>query len=457
MHKDLVILVPGILGSVLADADGKEVWAPNAAAIWRLIGSAGGSIEALELRADGSDDGIRATALVSDATLIPGLMKIDGYTHIEQLLCRQLQLVPDEDFRTFPYDWRRDNASNAARFKASALAWLAQWRARSGDQDARVVIIAHSMGGLIARYFVECLGGWEFTRRLITIGTPHRGAPKAAGFLVNGMKKGYGPFGADLSAMLRSCPSVYELLPLYPCVSQGGPQLRVIEAIDRALLPRIDRARAASAASFHAHIADSVRANDSNPRYLASGYTLVPIVGIDQPTAQAIHIQDDRAILLEGLRSADDDGDGTVPRGSATPAELFGKGRELYASEFHGALQNNDPVLVNLRAAITATHIDWTRFMSSTEVAGIRLEVDDMIEPGAPVLVRARPNIANCRLALRVEKLPGGPSAEELLSRDAAAPEWHCAHLTLPAGTWRLTAYGDGLAQVSELVVVAAA
>lgn len=39
----------------------------------------------------------------------------------------------------------------------------------------RVDIIAHSMGGMVARYFVERLGGAQRLGRLITIASPHKG------------------------------------------------------------------------------------------------------------------------------------------------------------------------------------------------------------------------------------------------------------------------------------------
>lgn len=36
-------------------------------------------------------------------------------------------------------------------------------------------IIAHSMGGLVARYYVQKLGGDPYVKNLITLGTPHQG------------------------------------------------------------------------------------------------------------------------------------------------------------------------------------------------------------------------------------------------------------------------------------------
>ncbi|SFY50854.1 esterase/lipase family protein [Streptomyces sp. F-1] len=41
--------------------------------------------------------------------------------------------------------------------------------------SARVDIVGHSLGGLIARYYVQCLGGDLRVRTLVTLGTPHAG------------------------------------------------------------------------------------------------------------------------------------------------------------------------------------------------------------------------------------------------------------------------------------------
>ncbi|MFG2354647.1 esterase/lipase family protein [Streptomyces sp. NPDC048521] len=41
--------------------------------------------------------------------------------------------------------------------------------------STRVDIVGHSLGGLIARYYVQCLGGDLRVRTLVTLGTPHSG------------------------------------------------------------------------------------------------------------------------------------------------------------------------------------------------------------------------------------------------------------------------------------------
>lgn len=44
-----------------------------------------------------------------------------------------------------------------------------------GDDADQVDLVCHSAGGLVARYFIQYLGGDKVVRRLITMGTPHQG------------------------------------------------------------------------------------------------------------------------------------------------------------------------------------------------------------------------------------------------------------------------------------------
>ncbi|MER7914193.1 alpha/beta fold hydrolase [Streptomyces sp. NPDC096068] len=67
-------------------------------------------------------------------------------------------------------------------------------RARTGH--AEVDIVGHSLGGLIARYYVQCLGGDARVRTLVMLGTPHAGTTVArlatAHPLVRQMRPGSG-------------------------------------------------------------------------------------------------------------------------------------------------------------------------------------------------------------------------------------------------------------------------
>lgn len=81
--RDMVVLLPGITGSVL-QKDGKDVWAPSVQAVWEVLASLGESLQQLRLKGDDPQiddlgDGIRATALVPDVHLVPGLVTSEDY------------------------------------------------------------------------------------------------------------------------------------------------------------------------------------------------------------------------------------------------------------------------------------------------------------------------------------------------------------------------------------------
>ena len=454
--RDLVILLPGITGSVLANKAGKEVWAPSGGAVWRAITSFGNSIEDLALASDDADDGVTAPRLVPDVTLIPGLIKIDGYSRTERYLIDQLGLEAGRNYFAFPYDWRRDNRVIAKRLEASAMDWLKAWRASSGNADAKLVLIGHSMGGLVARYFIECLGGWQVTRTLMTLGTPHRGSLSAVGFLENGMKKGIGPFGLDLSPLLRSLTSVYQLLPIYPCVSNQGAALqRIAEAAQAGLLSHVNVPRATAARAFHQEIQDAQARNAKDAAYSEHGPVLVPIVGIEQPTAQSVHIEGGKLSLLNSYEGVDQGGDGTVPRASGTPIEMNDAKREVYAAETHGALQNADGTLANLKGVLTRDRIDFRKFQRAEDAAMLTLEVDDVVLPGTALALRVRPSEGSPKISVTLTPLAGGAAIDEPLARDAE-PGWQQGAFNLAPGVWRVTAHAEGATPVSDLVVVAA-
>ncbi|MEG3959605.1 hypothetical protein [Microcoleus sp. herbarium2] len=74
--KDMIVIVPGILGSVL-EKDGKDLWAVSGQAIGQVVTNLSKTIHNLKLDqddplAESLNDGIRATSLIQDTHLIPG-------------------------------------------------------------------------------------------------------------------------------------------------------------------------------------------------------------------------------------------------------------------------------------------------------------------------------------------------------------------------------------------------
>ena len=378
--NDVVVLLPGILGSVL-QRDGEDVWAMSKGALWRGLVTLGRSVKDLEL--DGDDpskpdlgDGVVAARVMPDLHLVPGLWKIDGYGKIKKHLFAEFDFTDGQNWFDFPYDWRRDNRAAAHRLAEAAPRWLEEYRKVPGKENAKLVLLGHSMGGLVARYFIEALGGWEETRALITFGTPYRGSVNAIDFLAHGFKKGIGPFKVDLSNLLRSLNSVHQLLPIYPCVDDGtGTLKRVGEATG---LPKGFAAdKIAAAKAFHDEITAAVDKNGGYGRY-----QIYPVAGIFQPTRQSAVVRGGEVEILQTLDGKEVGGDGTVPRPSATPIELSDDAREVYATEAHASLQNFDPVLVQVRGVLTWESL---ALYKASPADGFRLEVDDVVPPHEPV------------------------------------------------------------------------
>ena len=348
------MVLPGILGSTLA-RDGQEAWAPSAGVVWQAIRSFGASIQSLTLPTDLGDDhpgdGVEPLALMPDLHLLPGLWSANiGYSRLLDWLTQRFTLVPPDpkdpakpaNLLPFAYDWRLSNRYNALRLKGVVEPALERWRALAeANREARLILICHSMGGLVARWYVEREGGAALTRKLITIGTPHRGAVAALQQLVNGVEESVGPLRLNLTRFARSLPSAHQLLPQYACL-QSGAGLAPISAV---ALPGVNPALVADAVAFHAAL-------DAAP---ASAYDLHPIVGTRQPTPTTARLVGERIETSEEIEGAREGGDGTVPRLSAAPKALNPDDPRLrYAPDQHLGLHSHQAVLDELEGVLTA-------------------------------------------------------------------------------------------------------
>jgi hypothetical protein len=453
--RDVVVCLPGITGSVLKK-DGRDVWNISGGALISALRTLGGSIQDLKLEQDPPDvddlgDGITAPEVIRDVHVIPGLWKIDGYTKMLRYIEETFDVARGRNLFEFPYDWRRDNRVAARRLKNQAGAWLDAWRDSSGAADAKLVLVGHSMGGIISRYFLECLDGWRDTRTLVTFGTPYRGSVNALDTIVNGKKIKF----FDLTELARSFTAIYQLLPTYPCYDGGNGELEYVDVGD---VPQLDRAKAKAALDFHREIRDAVEAHLADETYVRGRYGLGRIVGIKQPTQQSAVRDGDRVRLLKTIEGADPGGDGTVPRPSATPLEYEDDAGAAYSAERHASLQNDDHVLLQLTGVLTNNVINWSQFRGVVQTIDVSLEVDDLVSASEPVLVRALPerDPAEGLLAVAVDVETGEERARQPLTRRDDG--WHEAELgPLPEGAYRVTAFGDGpVDPVTELVTVLA-
>jgi hypothetical protein len=453
--RDVVVCIPGITGSVLRK-DGEDVWNVSGGALLNALRTLGRSIDDLKLEQDPPDeddlgDGITAPEVIRDVHLIPGLWKIDGYTKMLRYIADTFDVARGRNLFEFPYDWRRDNRVAARRLQRLSRGWLSDWRASSGAGDAKLVLVGHSMGGLISRYFLECLDGWRDTRTLVTFGTPYRGSVNALGTVVNGMRIKF----FDLTEVARSFTAIHQLLPTYPCYVDGGEALAYVDEAD---IPNLDRAKAKAALDFHREIAAAVEEHRKDPAYVNSGYKLARIVGFKQPTHQSAVRDGDRVRLLRTIDGQDPGGDGTVPRPSATPVEYDDDSGATFSPERHASLQNDDHLLLQLAGVLTGNTINWTQFRGAVSMIDLSLDVDDLYSLADSLHIRVRPEqeTTGGLLAVAADVETGEERARQTLT--PGDDGWHAAELgPLPEGAYRVTAFGEGPVEpVTDLVTVLA-
>jgi len=411
---DVLVVIPGIMGSTLLDRDGNELWGVKPGTLLKSIWHLGRNFKSLRLPAGIGDnpapDGVRPGAAIPIPHVVGKLLGNDGYGPLVEWLNKNFELRQPGNgapgnLIVFPYDWRLSNRVTAKRIETELVPLLDQWRKASGNPDAKFRFICHSMGGLVARWFTEVLGGRALTRQLITLGTPHRGAAEALVKLSNGLNPGFGPFRAHLTEILRSLPSAYQLLPTYRCVeAEAGPK-----RINEVAIPGIDSAMLGDALAFHENILAHAK------REPPAGYRLFALKGIAQPTATGVRQRDGELESLFTLGGQDFAGDGTVPRISSHPTEWQD---DAYAATFgqqHAMLQSDGSLHRQLFAILTASEIE--RYAAAQTLFG--LDVPEMIQAGEPLTVTAISANGDTTLPLRAHLLDeGGNEVGKCLMRN---------------------------------------
>ncbi|ATZ28139.1 hypothetical protein SLAV_31835 [Streptomyces lavendulae subsp. lavendulae] len=354
MIDDLVVVVPGIMGTALT-RDGVDVWnlSPQTIAGIRRPGR---FLERLRLQ-EGIGNGdpeprhaLSLGPLIERPRVLPGLVSHLGYGG----LAGRLGIAP-EQLAVFRYDWRLSNRNSAERLKRFVGDRLDRWRSGAdprrfpGARDAKAVFVCRSMGGLVVQYYVEALGGREVTRAVASLGTPYLGSVKTLRFLLG---EGLGPLpGSWRDALREVCatyPSLGQLLPVYKAVVLedeqgvthlgGGPP---VEGIDTAVVDDAFR--------FRRDIQTATVVNEAEG---APAYELVPLGGATHPTAHSVSFD------AAGRPCFHDDlpggrgpwlGDGTVPQLSATPPEHRSTASTMWFPYRHASLLDAKPVQYQLR------------------------------------------------------------------------------------------------------------
>lgn len=409
-HGDLVVVLPGILGSTLYRGD-RQIWGyrqlfTGLTGLRRLTDRLTTDLslpaEAFDHPEDGTADGVTARAPLATRGIIPGLVTIDGYDDLLTNLRIRFHddLADDPDtLVAFPYDWRQSNEYTARLLQARIEPLLDLRRQR--HPHARIVFVAHSMGGLVARYYAHVLDDRQLTRRIVTIATPYQGAVKALAVLANGQAT-LGPFTVALGDLARSLPSVAELLPAYPCLGSTPDTLTRLATTP---VPGLPDAALHRSLTFHQRLDQAITDHpDRRPTYhaLLSHRQPTDVWASLHPTAPTASRADSKdgsnaAACVAAHRPTDfaDRGDGTVPRRSATPPEWDDDAAATFLAGTHAALQQTTETYRQLAGILTTT--PRPRAAAIDEIAA---DLPELTAPGEPWTAAATSVEGSDRLAL---------------------------------------------------------
>lgn len=245
-----MIVIPGILGTELINSKtGETVW-PSA---FRTEQEGLPISPNLEANRDDLVPG-RILETVRLARLLP---EIYVYRDLLQALRRYAGYRDgdwenpgangfEDTFYLFPYDWRKDNVANAREL----VRRIERLKSKLQRPDLKFNIVAHSMGGLIARYasmygdadlpegdgpIKPSWAGAAHISKIVMIGVPNEGSTDAFASLLEGYSITEGlrrrvPLLNKLSAEdIVTTPSVFQLLPHRNAVKFLDENLKAFE------------------------------------------------------------------------------------------------------------------------------------------------------------------------------------------------------------------------------------
>lgn len=365
-----VVFVPGFYGSALADAETGERFFLSA---WvALFGRTPLALPEPDLGVPG------ARRLVPDGVLefiriVPGLYGYDVYGDALEFLrdvsSSHAEVVP------FDYDWRQDLHRTVLRLDGV----VRELRARGAG---RIVLVGHSMGGLVAAYYarygaaspdvaVDLPGTVTTVDAVAMLGVPFHGAMTAFRNLQTGTS--LGPAKTPLAQeSLATFPAMYHLVPrgesggyldarLKPTAEpmhrferwerDGLGLMRRPLPVETAL-----RARRAEAQATYLERAERFLEKLHAPAKESRSTPALVVVGTGVPTfARAVRTEQGWVFHESALprqvasssSSLHEDGDGTVTTRSARPSDGLGRrfdAQVVEAKAAHEAMFGEDAV-----------------------------------------------------------------------------------------------------------------
>ena len=316
-NRRTVIFLPGLMGSEFW-LGSERIW-PNVKTIFTNP----------EIFIYPSDIPLEPRSIVDELVIVPNLIKQDQYNRLGDYLVEELDYNRGVDFFEFPYDWRQD-----VRISAQQLSDFVD----SISTKQPLMIIAHSLGTMVSRYYIEKLDGYKQVERVILMGGPHHGAVKGlTSLLVAPEVLPFGIMGERLREIMMSFPSSYQIIPDYAVgTDQNGAEINFLEYkdwLDERHLPLLKLGQ-----EFRAELASSARI----PSVTIFGYGIKTISNVSV-------IRNDQGKLQDVDYFSENIGDGSVLEKSA-----FLSGCEIHpVHQHHGSLFVDNDVKMRLKLELT--------------------------------------------------------------------------------------------------------
>lgn len=308
-----VIFVPGTMGS--------ELWL-GSERVWPNINFL---LKHPEIFRYSENTQLKPKGILNEMVIVPNLVSFDQYNLLGDYLVEELGYERENNFIEFAYDWRQDVRKSARDLANFIDGW---------NVNAPITIIAHSLGTLVSRYYVEMLGGKKKVGRLLLIGGPHQGVPKIAANLLTGVDLlPFGIMGKKLTEIIETFPSCYQILPLYSCATdQNGNPINFLE--DESWVKTAYRPLHRAAREFRRELGSK------------SSVPTLSIFGYGLKTAMQMRIQRDHSGAFQKvLIDVKPSGDSSVPESSAVLPRT-----EIHpVQQYHGTLFNDNDVKMRLK------------------------------------------------------------------------------------------------------------
>ena len=218
-EKKAIIIIPGIMGSELYAhqaisipggtnlANGTRLWDPS---IPELT-IAGDKIRGLKCDANGTplySTGIKGATVNKTANQMQGQY---GAQNVYQNLYEELytQFYPAYDIVLFEYDWRK-----SLDMLAGQLDFFI-----NNSMYNKVVLIAHSMGGLVAAQYLVNEDRREDVERYISVGAPYLGAVLPIGIYLDGRFLRGNSLKGDMIALVGNIAVQNGVKEVFPNIS----------------------------------------------------------------------------------------------------------------------------------------------------------------------------------------------------------------------------------------------